>query len=433
MNVFIMVMRLILQIFIAIWNCVVSGINAIIRLVNKKSIERNNSINRGVVEDRKAQVDAIYLNGCMHNSIVSGGDQSLRSSLLQNAIENYSRQRMPIIIIHQSDRQIENYLSSNISDSVVINSINSIFDPFINRSTDEIIKIIMNTKKEYGFTEKTRSALKGILKFANLNSTPIQLPFLNNCPYSSLFDRIDMLAENETISSNVADDIKYHLSRGQEDFDKLEAYFFDLLSEGNGITSRKKGVGYDAIKAVTNGRIVSIDIGSNANHLLLSVIVSQIDMLLKNREYFTLVLDDITIENNPSLIQLISGIYDNCHIAILSSDLFASVNGNDKLMYTLLGNSCENIVMQHGSNISADAWSKAIGYYEKIETSTNSSYGKSRGGLSLFPTYNSNEGINYSVKQDAIVKPEQILRMQLNEMYVYDKKSNSLSHKTILY
>lgn len=89
--------------------------------------------------------------------------------------------------------------------------------------------------------------------------------------------------------------------------------------------------------------------------------------------------------------------------------------------------------MQHGSNISADAWSKAIGYYEKIETSTNSSYGKSRGGLSLFPTYNSNEGINYSVKQDAIVKPEQILRMQLNEMYVYDKKSNSLSHKTILY
>ena len=75
---------------------------------------------------------------------------------------------------------------------------------------------------------------------------------MNNCPYSSLFDRIDMLAENETISSNVADDIKYHLSRGQEDFDKLEAYFFDLLSEGNGITSRKKGVGYDAIKAVTN-------------------------------------------------------------------------------------------------------------------------------------------------------------------------------------
>ena len=49
----------------------------------KKSIERNNSINRGVVEDRKAQVDAIYLNGCMHNSIVSGGDQSLRSSLLR--------------------------------------------------------------------------------------------------------------------------------------------------------------------------------------------------------------------------------------------------------------------------------------------------------------------------------------------------------------
>jgi hypothetical protein len=87
--------------------------------------------------------------------------------------------------------------------------------------------------------------------------------------------------------------------------------------------------------------------------------------------------------------------------------------------------------MQHGSNVSADIWSKAIGYYEKIETSTNSSNGKSRGGLSLFPAYNSNDGINYSKKQEAIVKPEQILRMRINEMYVYDKESNTISHKII--
>lgn len=424
-------MRLFLQMLIGIWNCMVSGINIIIRLINKKTIERNNSIKRGVIEEKKAQVDTIYINGCMHNSIVSGGDKSLRSVLLQNAIENYYSQGMPIIIIHQSDKQIENYLSSNISNSVVINSVNNIFDPFVNRSVDEIIKIIMDSKKEYGFTEKTRAALKGILKFANLNGSPIQLPFLNNCPYSSLFERVDTLEANNTISTAVADDIKYNLSRGQEDFDKLEAYFFDLSNESDVITSRKKGFGYDVIKAVVNGSILSIDIGSNANHLLLSVIVSQINILLKSRRYFTLVLDDITIENNPTLIQLLSSIYDNCHIAILSSDLFASVNGNDKLMYTLLGNSSENIVMQHGSNVSAETWSKAIGYYEKIETSTNSSYGKSRGGLSLFPTYNSNEGTNYSVKQEAIVKPEQILRMQLNEMYVYDKENNSLSHKII--
>ena len=430
-DIFIIIMRLIFKMIIAMWNCIVSVINAIIRLVNKKTIDRNNNIKRGVIEDKKAQIDKIYLNGCMHNSIVSGGDQDLRNALLQNAVENYSIHGMPIIIIHQADRNIENYLLSSIQNSVIINSVNSIFDPFINRSSDEIIKIIMDSKKEYGFTEKTRMALKGILKFANLNSSNVQLPFLNNCPYSSLFERLDALEENGAINSNTADDIKYHLSRGQEDFDKLEAYFFDLLTEANRIVSKKKNVGYDVIKAVTNGNAVSIDIGSNTNHLLMSVIVSQINILLRNRKYFALVLDDITIENNPSLIQLISGVYDNCNIVILSSDLFASVHGNDKLMYTLLGNSYENIIMQHSSNLSADMWSKAIGYYEKVEVSTNSGYGKSRGGLSLFPTYNSNKGINYSKRQEAIIKPEQILRMQINEMYVYDKESNSLSHKVI--
>lgn len=127
-----------------------SGINAIIRLTNKKTIEQNNSIKRGVIEDKRAQIDSIYINGCMHNSIVSGGEQSLRNVLLQNAVENYASQGMPIIIIHQSNRQIEYYLSSNISNSVVINSINRIFDPFINRSTDEMIKIVMDSKKDMG-------------------------------------------------------------------------------------------------------------------------------------------------------------------------------------------------------------------------------------------------------------------------------------------
>ena len=65
MNVFIIVMRLFLQMLIGIWNCMVSGINIIIRLINKKTIERNNSIKRGVIEEKKAQVDTIYINGCM--------------------------------------------------------------------------------------------------------------------------------------------------------------------------------------------------------------------------------------------------------------------------------------------------------------------------------------------------------------------------------
>lgn len=54
MNVFIIVMRLFLQLCIAIWNGMASGINAIIRLTNKKTIEQNNSIKRGVIEDKQS-------------------------------------------------------------------------------------------------------------------------------------------------------------------------------------------------------------------------------------------------------------------------------------------------------------------------------------------------------------------------------------------
>lgn len=97
------------------------------------------------------------------------------------------------------------------------------------------------------------------------------------------------------------------------------------------------------------------------------------------------------------------------------------LNGDEKLMYTLLGNSTENIIMQHGSAVSAEEWSKAIGYYEKTETTTTVSKGKTKGGFSLFPSYNDTKSLAYSIKREPIVKSEEILRMSNNEMYIYDQ------------
>lgn len=97
-------------------------------------------------------------------------------------------------------------------------------------------------------------------------------------------------------------------------------------------------------------------------------------------------------------------------------------------MYTLLGNSFENIIMQHGSAVSAEEWSKAIGFYEKTETTTTISRGKTKGGFSLFPSYNDNKSLAYAIKREPIVKSEEILRMSNNEMYIYDRSLNQLVH-----
>ena len=165
------------------------------------------------------------------------------------------------------------------------------------------------------------------------------------------------------------------------------------------------------------------------NKLLLGYIASQIEMCIRNGHTLSIVIDNISLTKGSSdIIKLLSTNSSRCNVTITTSDLYAMVNSDEKLMYTFLGNSLENIIMQHGSAVSAEKWSKAIGYYDKTETTTTVSQGKTKGGFSLFPSYNENKSLAYSIKREAIVKSEEIIRMSNNEMYIYDRIRNELRH-----
>lgn len=171
------------------------------------------------------------------------------------------------------------------------------------------------------------------------------------------------------------------------------------------------------------------DIGSSANKLLLGCIAFQIEMCIRNGHSLSIVIDNISLSQDSSnLIKILSSNTSKSHVTITTSDLYAMVNSDEKLMYTFLGNSMENIIMQHGSAVSAEEWSKAIGYYDKTETTTTVSQGKTKGGFSLFPSYNENKSLAYSIKREPIVKSEEIIRMNNNEMYIFDRTNNELRH-----
>lgn len=99
MNAFFIVMKLMLQIFIAIWNGFVGIINLIIGKANKKTIENNNRISRGVIENRGVPIDTIFTNGCNRNSIISGSENFIRNQILINALLNSENCGLPVIII----------------------------------------------------------------------------------------------------------------------------------------------------------------------------------------------------------------------------------------------------------------------------------------------------------------------------------------------
>lgn len=52
MNLFIVIMRFFIGLFVAMWNGMMNIINRLIEGHNKRVIEENNRISRGVIEDK---------------------------------------------------------------------------------------------------------------------------------------------------------------------------------------------------------------------------------------------------------------------------------------------------------------------------------------------------------------------------------------------
>ena len=428
MNAFFIVMKLMLQIFIAIWNGFVGIINLIIGRANKKTIENNNRISRGVIENKGVPINSLFINGCNRNSIISGSELFVRNQILINALLNSANCGLPVILMHESNSEIEHMIASQMSNSIIIDRHGLIFDPFYNRSESDIIKMILTVaKKEYGIKDEARYAIKGMLSFLNAKKRKPTLAALANCPYNDLYDKIDNMVYKGKMSDTVGNDIKSYLSSGQGEYIKLKSFFDDLLDECGNNPSKNSLV--DVLKAVSEGKTVLVDIGNSTNKHYISALVYQLEIALRMGYAFSLVLDGISISKDiESLNKFIVSNNTNCNLTISTSDLYSMLGGDEKLMYTLLGNSVENIIMQHGSAVSAEEWSKAIGFYEKTETTTTISKGKTKGGFSLFPSYNDNKSLAYSVKREAIIKSEEIIRMSNNEMYIYDRTKNELIH-----
>ena len=272
MNAFFIVMKLMLQIFIAIWNGFVGIINLIIGRANKKTIENNNRISRGVIENKGVPINSLFINGCNRNSIISGSKLFVRNQILINALLNVASCGLPVILMHESNSEIEYMVRSQITNSIIIDRHSLFFDPLYNRSESDIIKMILSiAKKEYGIKDEARYALKGMISFLNAKNRKPTLAALANCPYNDLYDKIDDMVYKGKIHDTVGSDIKSYLSSGQSEYIKLKSFFDDLLDECGNTTSKNSLA--DVLKAVSEGKTVLVDIGNSTNKHYISALV----------------------------------------------------------------------------------------------------------------------------------------------------------------
>jgi hypothetical protein len=414
-------------------------IDGIIQWINKRTIAKNNTILRGVTEYKPSEIGGFFPStDQIDNVVISGGENSMRSQTIEAVSYLAYDKNLPVVILHQGNNELERMMHLTFGKSgclTIVNQNNPVYEPFAGLSNVEICKLIIESApKEYDIKPNARYYIDGMIEFLKVKKRNPTLRAFEKCPHYELFNKVDMLIANNTISDPAGQAIKSKLMSGQSECFKLESYFTELANQFSQIMNASGAkIQYSLLQTITTPGIVTIDIGSNINKLLVNVLIAQIKIAMGKGRAISLISDELYSESGDLFTNFIKIRNEKCKLTVSAKDVYALCSGDDKLFHTILGNSEKLVLFCHSSGASALKWAEAIGQYDKTEITTSHNRGRTHQNpvrIGEFSTYgkNTSNTTNYNQKREYIIKPEAITRMQPNEVYIMDSGNREIAH-----
>jgi len=403
----------------------------------KKAIEtihKMNAANQGITHYLPSQIEAFFDDSeQMANMAFSGGENEYRTRAISRAVECATRQNYSVIILHGSNRLLEQrmrHLSGN--NLIAINPNNPIYDPFIGLTNSEISRMILaSTNKGFEIQGQGKYYIDGISDFIRVKKIQPYCNMYITCPHLTLIDKVNDAETKGVIPSNTARNIISQIMQGEIERGNVENFFTGFANQSQNILVTKKDLNRatNIKQASTRNQIIMIDVLSNTNCLLINMLINEVENLLSQGKKVFLVVDNIQLTSSDALQNLNKRSGINCNLVMSSDDVFSSFGGDDNLFFSFIGKASKLIVFKHASAYSCQKWSDVIGSYDKHEI--NSAFAQNTNYIGRFGM-GSTQTASVNVKRENIVKPEEINRMRMDEVYIMSKSSGELAHTTIV-
>lgn len=419
-----------------------NGVGSLVNRLGGNTPEQRNQRKKGIVEYKPSEIGGFFPPEEMpSNTVISGGSARVRAEAAGAFCQLAAYHQMPVVILHCANQVLEQYIINLFSGTGllgVVNPLNPCYEPFWNKNRREIGQMVTESApRDFEIKASLRTYLEGACAFLEAKKVRPTYQLLSNCPHGQLFMKVDEAVMNGKMQPELGQEIKRRLMAGQNEYYKLENYFYDLDSQISTILWRprrgsQQSQPVNILGTLGKQGILMIDVNSVANQLVLNLMLTEIRMAVQKGIHLACVLDSMEVSDNEYLKRMLEQNAGRFGLALSSQDMYAACNADDNLFNVVLGKSMKNIIFGHSSNISATKWSEGIGYYDKEEVSSSVNKSRSYQPTQFFPTVTSGQSTNISMKREYIVKPEEILRMQEREVYIYTKANNEFAHTTLV-
>jgi len=399
-----------------------------------KRVQQQNIANQGLVRYRPSQIEAFFdANDPVCNMIFSGGADELRIRSIIRALECAFMQGASVLVLHCGNSLLEQNAYGYFGQHVVlINRNNPIYDPFVDLTNNNIVDIILaSSTKKHLINSAGRYYITGICSYIrSLNKSPHCYSFIN-CPHLELINQVNDAESQGRITSAEAKSIISQLLQGDVEKANIESFFNELSIHGGNILSDKSNVGYsiNLTKAAQYGKILLVDVQSSINTLLINLLANEAILAQEKGMGVLIVADGLQFDSSDALTDYIRRTGSHSSFIASSDDVFSTFGSDEKAFNTLAGKSSKLIISKHSSAFSSQKFSEVIGSFEKQEMTES----KTR-HIDFFKQWGlgSTNTLSLSTKREYIVKPEEIQRLAMDEVYILDKHRGELAFTRVI-
>lgn len=400
----------------------------IVDRINHRRIKKYNKQSRRLEQCKNITTEELFpADSYDENILISGGSIDGRMRLSEQVIRNCAACSRPMIILHVGNTGLEQLAEQN--GGIAAGRNNRQFDAFASFHLPEMFQVMTDTcKSRYDIKPAGRYILQIVHE---LLAARKQRPYFANCvnvPLHQLSGAISDALAKGLITRDAADQLKSLLRMGQTEIPKIDAFLYDIKTQCGHIQADKPG-GTGILSAIKNNRILCIDLNSSGNTLLVELIVNSLIIAMNRGFEFTFFLDDVTVAGNELLQNMLCQRSGHNSI-ICSKDFYALMNGNDNAFNMLVGGVEKTVLLSHGSHISCEKWAEYIGEYDKIDIQNTNA-----GGWRYYQgsyNYGSNYGKTMTDKREFRIKPEEINRLGVAGIIVYDSRTGKLVRTRVI-
>lgn len=399
-----------------------------------KRVQAQNIENQGITRYQPSQIEAFFEpSEPFGNMVFSGGLNSIRARAIARSAECAILQGYSVIILHCSNQELENTLATYLGNTYVcsINSGNPVYDPFWGLTNQEISRLILaSTAKGFEINPVGKYYIDGISDFIRSKGIQPYCRMYITCPHLTLIDKINDAEASGKISSSMARTILTQIMQGEIERGNIENFFMILANQAGNILAQKSQLSYAMNSTIASQRkqIISVDVQNSTNSLLINLLLNEAEILNTRGRKVMVIADNIQISDSNALQSLIKRSSSSCSIVLSSDDVFSSFGGEENTFFSFVGKCSKALLSKHASAYSSQKWSDYVGYYDKQEISTT--FSQNANYVSQWGLGASNAS-NIHTQREPIVKPEEIQRLSVDEVFILNKQTGEIAHTSI--